>query len=76
MALNKEEYPEREFWGRQVSFSAQDCETLFYLVEESSLPFELKERFCNKLRGYFLSPETEQRSRRMLESRAKKMRKR
>lgn len=71
MPLNKNEFPEREFWARQISFTANDCETLYWLVQESAIGEELKERLSNKLRGYFVSSLTEIQSRKLLAGRAR-----
>lgn len=74
MPLSKKEFPEREFWSRQIHFTAQDCETLYWLVKESGVSDGQKERLTNKLRGYFVSHETQQRSAKLLANRAKKYR--
>lgn len=76
MPVSKDEFPEREFWGRAVSFSASDCETLYWLVEESQIEPELKERLTNKLRGYYVSPKTQKMAQKLLKSRAKAARQR
>jgi len=71
MPLSKEEFPDREFCGRQISFTASDCETLYWLVNESGISETLKERFSNKLRGYFVSAQTQAQSQAMLARRSK-----
>lgn len=62
------------FYGRQIFFSAKDCEAMFWLVEESGMDDEQKIRLTNKLRGWFVSPETEERSRKLLAKRSRRMR--
>lgn len=71
---NKDEFPDREFTGRQVSLTAKDVETLYWLVEESSIGEQEKERLTNKIRGYFVSPQTEAKSKRLLDKRAAEIR--
>lgn len=72
MPVSKDEFPEREFWGRSIFLSAKDCETLFWLTEESHLEPQLKERLANKLRGYYVSPKTQAMACNLLKSRARK----
>lgn len=72
MPVSKQEFGDIKFAGRQISFSAGDCEILYWLVEESGLSDELKLRLTNKLRGYFVSAKTEAQSRKILTARAKR----
>lgn len=67
---------EREFWSRQIHFTASDCETLYWLVEESGMNEEQKLRLTNKLKGYFVSPRTQALSKKLLAKRAREARKR
>ena len=58
----------QKFKGCQRSFTAKECETLFWLVEESGIEEEAKLRLKNKLQGEYVSDETYEFGQRMQKS--------
>lgn len=44
MPVRQEEFPDLDFRPRSTYFSANECETLFWLVEESGIDVDTKQR--------------------------------
>ena len=49
---------ENKFYGQQVYLSVKDKETLWNLVDQSSLSLEMKDRLKKKIEGEYLCTRT------------------
>lgn len=69
MPISKDRFEEDFKYAKQVHLTGADREVLYWLVQESSIDDDVKERLSNKVQGFFVSPKTELLSRKLLERR-------